>query len=381
MIGFQPYETFQLLSETGDTKRASNLLIAACDAFTRKAKPLQSEIEQFETLASRLFETAQTSATHKAAAILGRSQHLTYLLEQLVIKNIGQDINDYLLSANSISEQSLNQLINEKIIETCATIASRSDLTNATLTKLFQLNSRKVYRSLASNISFRAQGPFLNALARSAQMDHQVAISLADRNDFDAALLAPAFFDLSEADRLKVIFAFSKRKTPNAPIKKTLEQISVANSQLTKALMKLFEQNRRPEITKLLAQITGLEDISCGQISHDESGAALFVVLRAFGCTVHDGLKVLIHATSHDKDRSKILAHFAKLFSEVSIDSMAFLLSVWREEVNLLDLTKPQYTQTSSTQAISKDARLVSNQLPIKKTINTLKKIPTRHVS
>ncbi len=381
MIGFQPYETYQLLTQTNDSKRASSLLVAACDAFMRRIKPLPNEIEQFETLATRLFQTAQDKARHKGAAILGRSENLTYSLEQLVINNIGQDLDDYILSAKNISQQSLNQIIDDKDIQTCANIAKRTDLTNATLTKLFQMNSRKIYRALAANTSYSAKGPFLNALARSAQMDHQVAFSLAKRDDFDAALLAPAFFDLNEEDRLKVIFAFSSRKTPDAPIKKTLEQISVANSQLTEALMKLFSQNRRPEVTKLLSQITGLEDVRCGQIAHDESGAALFIVLRAFGCTVQDGLRVLIHATSHDKDRSKALAVFAKLFNEVSIDSMAFLLSVWRQEVNLLDLTKVKFSQTSRSRAKLAETRVTSNQQSIDKTIDVLKKIPTRHAS
>ena len=171
------------------------------------------------------------------------------------------------------------------------------------------MNSRKVYRALATNTSIVPRGPYLSALARSAQMDHQVAWSLAARDDFDAALLAPAFFDLNETDRIKVIAAFARRATPDAPIKRTLEQLSVATAELTRALMKLFSENRRPEVTRLLHQITGLDEVRCGQIAHDNSGAALFVVLRAFGCNVQDGLKVLIHATSHDEDRSKALAH------------------------------------------------------------------------
>jgi hypothetical protein len=174
-------------------------------------------------------------------------------------------------------------------------------------------------------------------------MDHQVAWSLAAREDFDAALLAPAFFDLGETDRLKVISAFAERKTPVAPIKRTLEQLSVATAELTKALMKLFSENRRPEVTRLLHQITGLDEVRCGQIAHDTSGAALFVVLRAFGCDAHEGLKVLIHATSHDEDRSKALAQFSRMFETVSVDATAFLMSAWRGEVNLLDMTKPEF--------------------------------------
>jgi hypothetical protein len=86
-------------------------------------------------------------------------------------------------------------------VATAAALARRSDLTNVVLAKLFQLNSRKVYRALATNTSIAPRGPYLSALARSAQMDHQVAWSLAAREDFDSALLAPAFFDLNESDQ------------------------------------------------------------------------------------------------------------------------------------------------------------------------------------
>jgi hypothetical protein len=67
------------------------------------------------------------------------------------------------------------------------------------------------------------------------------------------------------------------------------------------------------------------------------------VILRAFGATAYDGLKVLIHATSHDTDRSRALADYASLFNEVSAESMAYLMSAWRGEVNLLELAKPQH--------------------------------------
>ena len=150
-------------------------------------------------------------------------------------------------------------VIARNVPATAAAIARRSDLTNVVLAKLFQMNSRKVYRALATNTTILPRGPYLSALARSAQMDHQVAWSLAARDDFDCALLAPAFFDLNESDRIKVIQAFSLRKTPDAPIKKTIEQLSVATGELTRALMKLFSENRRPEITTLLNQITGLD--------------------------------------------------------------------------------------------------------------------------
>jgi len=343
MIGFQPYETFQLLLETGGIDRTNTLLCAACDAFARRGRPTSAEMEQFTALAQRLFPAAAPAARAKAAATLGRSENLSPALEELVVRHLGDDLADFLVSAPKLSEETMLKVISANDVILGAALARRSDLTAAVLAKLFQMNSRKVYRALATNTSIVPRGPYLSALARSAQMDHQVAWSLAARDDFDAALLAPAFFDLGENDRIKVISAFAERKTPAAPIKRTLEQLSVATAELTRALMKLFSENRRPEVTRLFHQITGLDEVRCGQIAHDTSGAALFVVLRAFGCDAHDGLKVLIHATSHDEDRSKALAQFSKMFETISVDATAFLMSAWRGEGNLLDMTKPEY--------------------------------------
>jgi hypothetical protein len=343
MIGFQPYETFQLLIETGGVDRTNTLLCAACDAFARRGRPTSAEMEQFAALAQRLFPAAAPAARAKAAATLGRSEDLSPELEQLVVRHLGDDLPDFLVSAPKLSEGTMLKVISANDVALGAALARRADLSNNVLGRLFQMNSRKVYRAIATNTAIVPRGPYLSALARSAQMDHQVAWSLAAREDFDAALLAPAFFDLGENDRVKVINAFAQRETPIAPIRRTLEQLSVATGELTRALMKLFSENRRPEVTKLLHQITGLDEVRCGQIAHDTSGAALFVVLRAFGCNATDGLKVLIHATSHDEDRSKALAQFSKLFETVSVDATAFLMSAWRGEVNLLDLTKPEY--------------------------------------
>jgi hypothetical protein len=343
MIGFQPYETFQLLIETGGVDRTNTLLCAACDAFARRGRPTSAEMEQFAALAQRLFPAAAPAARAKAAATLGRSEDLSPELEQLVVRHLGDDLPDFLVSAPKLSEGTMLKVISANDVALGAALARRADLSNNVLGRLFQMNSRKVYRAIATNTAIVPRGPYLSALARSAQMDHQVAWSLAAREDFDAALLAPAFFDLGENDRVKVINAFAQRETPVAPIRRTLEQLSVATGELTRALMKLFSENRRPEVTKLLHQITGLDEVRCGQIAHDTSGAALFVVLRAFGCNATDGLKVLIHATSHDEDRSKALAQFSKLFETVSVDATAFLMSAWRGEVNLLDLTKPEY--------------------------------------
>jgi len=343
MIGFQPYETFQLLIETGGVDRTNTLLCAACDAFARRGRPTSAEMEQFAALAQRLFPAAAPAARAKAAATLGRSEDLSPELEQLVVRHLGDDLPDFLVSAPKLSEGTMLKVISSNDVTLGAALARRADLSNNVLGRLFQMNSRKVYRAIATNTAIVPRGPYLSALARSAQMDHQVAWSLAAREDFDAALLAPAFFDLGETDRVKVINAFAKRETPAAPIKRTLEQLAVATGELTRALMKLFSENRRPEVTKLLHQITGLDEVRCGQIAHDTSGAALFVVLRAFGCDAQDGLKVLIHATSHDEDRSRALAQFSTLFETVSVDATAFLMSAWRGEVNLLDMTKPEY--------------------------------------
>lgn len=382
MIGFQPYETFQLLIESGGIDRANTLLVAACDAFSRRGKPHEIEVEQFEVLATRLFPTAAQGARIKAASTLGRSEFLSPKLEQLVIANIGDDLLAYLEEAPVLSEETMIGIISTADTKICAVLANRPDISNVALAKLFQLNSRRVYRALAANKTIRPRGPYLNALARSAQMDHKVARSLAKRSDFDTALLAPAFFDLEEEDRLKVIEAFALRKTPDAPIKRTLEQISLAKGDLAKALMKLFMENRRPEVTRLLTQITGMDEVRCGQIAHDVSGAALFVVLRAFGLTSQDGLKVIIHATSHEEeDRSKTLGIFASMFQNISTDAMAYLLSAWRGEVNLLDLAKPQYRPFTQETKRMPAALRVSNDPVIAQAVNALERIGARRAS
>ena len=380
MLGFQPYETFQLLIDTGGVDRTNTLLIAACDAYARRGKATQAEIEQFEALAVRLFPLAGPAARAKAAAVLGRAELLSPELEQLVIANVGDDLVTYLETAPTLSETTMLEIIARQDVLSAATLARRPDLTNVVLAKLFQMNSRKVYRALAANTAIVPRGPYLSALARSAQMDHLVAEALAVRADFDTALLAPAFFDLSDDNRVRVIKAFTGRDTPPAPIKRTIEQISVANAELTRALMKLFSENRRPEVTRLLAQITGLDEVRCGQIAHDVTGAALFVVLRAFGCTAYDGLKVLIHATAHDAERSRALADFATLFGNVSEDSMAYLMSVWRGEVNLLDLNKPEYAPQPREVRRTLPARPAQNPA-VEQAIEALARIGVRRAS
>jgi hypothetical protein len=379
MLGFQPYETFQLLIDGGGTDRTNTLLVAACDAYARRGKATAPEMEQFEALAARLFPIASAQARAKGAAILGAAEHLSPALETLVIGNVGDDLPTFLETAQGLSEATMLSLLARGDVVIAATLAKRADLTNVVLAKLFQMNSRKVYRTLAANLSIAPRGAFLSALARSAQMDHMVAHALAARGDFDSALLAPAFFDLSDEDRVKVIRAFANRPTPAAPIKRTIEQLSVANAELTRALMKLFSENRRPEVTKLLSQITGLDEVRCGQIAHDVTGASLFVILRAFGCTAYDGLKVLIHATAHDAERSKSLAEFATLFGSISDDSMAYLMSAWRGEVNLLDLSKPEYQPATQT---SRRTPATPSQNPVvEQAIEALARIGVRRAS
>ncbi|WP_375597991.1 DUF2336 domain-containing protein [Devosia sp. Naph2] len=380
MLGFQPYETFQLLIETGGVDRTNTLLIAACDAYARRGKPTVPEMEQFEALAARLFPIAGPQARAKGAAILGRAEMLSPALERLVVENIGEDLIPFLEGAVELSDQTMLDTIARYDVPACATLAKRADLSNVVLAKLFQMNSRKVYRALAANTHIVPRGAYLSALARSAQMDHLVAEALGHRDDFDAALLAPAFFDLSDAHRVKVIQAFANRTTPTAPISRTIEQLSVATGDLTKALMKLFSENRRPEVTRLLSQITGLDEVRCGQIAHDVTGASLFVILRAFGSTAYDGLKVLIHATSHDSERSRALADFATLFGAVSPESMAYLMSAWRGEVNLLELSKPQHQPF--TQASRRTASLTPAHNPVvDQAIEALAKIGVRRAS
>ena len=111
MLGFQPYETFQLLVESGGVDRTNTLLIASCDSYARRTRPTSAEREQFEALALRLFPAAAPAARFKAAATLGRSAYLTPTLEKLVIDNIGDDLADYLIGSPAISEATLLRLL------------------------------------------------------------------------------------------------------------------------------------------------------------------------------------------------------------------------------------------------------------------------------
>jgi hypothetical protein len=339
------------LIETGGVERANTLLVAACEAFARRPRPQSAELSQFEALATRLFPTAAPSARDRAAQALGKADYLSPVLERLVFQNIKDGLPEYLGTARSISEPVLMEILDKRNVELCARIATRTDLSTLALSKLFPINSRAVYRALASNSAIRFRGPYLKAITKAAMMDGQVAKTLAARKDIDKALLAPAFFQLDEDSRLDVIAAFGERQLPETPLSRTFEHITVVTSEFTQALMKLFSENRRPEVTRLFTQITGLDEVRCGEIAHDTSGAALFVILRAFGCDAQDGMKVLLHATSHEVNRSRIINEYARLFSSLSVRSMVFMLSVWRGDVDLNELSKPEFqpvTQTTS---------------------------------
>ena len=346
MVGFHPYETFQSLIETGGIDRTNTLLCAACDAYCapRQAQ-LRPRWSSSPLLAHRLFPSAAPVARAKAAATLGRAEALTPELEDLVIANLGEDLVDFLSAAPRLSEVTMLKLLAQGDVSDRVGHRAPADMTNVVLAKLFQLNSRKVYRALASNTGDCTAGPYLSALARSAQMDHQVAWSLAARDDFDkrpprSGLLRSRRERPHPGDRR----LFAQRNTPARADQEDARAAFGRDVRADRALMKLFSENRRPEVTRLLNQITGLDEVRCGQISHDTSGAALFVVLRAFGCNSQDGLKVLIHATSHDKDRSRSPSVSSRSSStRVSVDAMAYLMSSWRGEVNLLDLGKPEY--------------------------------------
>src|SRR5690606_6293854 len=166
MLGFQPYETFQLLIETGGVDRTNTLLIAACDAYARRGKPTAPELEQFEALATRLFQIADPQARAKGSAVLGRAELLSPTLEKLVVDNIGDDLLTFLQTAKHLSEATMLELIARYDVQAAAILGLRPDLTNVVLAKLFQMNSRKVYRSLANNPAITPRGAYLRPLAR-----------------------------------------------------------------------------------------------------------------------------------------------------------------------------------------------------------------------
>lgn len=356
MIGFQPYETFQLLVESGGVERANTLLVAASEAFARRARPNPGELGQFEALVKRLFPTAAPSAREQAARALARAEYLPPDVERLVFENIGDGLVELIERAPSISSEVQRELADTKDAAACARLAARADIDRGVVAKLFAMNSRTVYRALVANRQLSFVGAYLGAVCRAARMDAVVARSLAARQDIDKAMLAPAFFHLDEADRLQMLNAFAGRRIPETALKRTYEQLSVATSELCRALMKLYQANRRPEITRLFGQITGLDEVRCGEIAHDSGGAALFVVLRAFGADAANGLRVLVHATGHQPGDSGRLADYARLFETLSVDAMVYVMGIWRGEADLLTMARPEYRPFAQPSARTREA-------------------------
>jgi hypothetical protein len=91
---------------------------------------------------------------------------------------------------------------------------------------------------------------------------------------------------------------------------------------------------------------------------------------------------VLIHATSHDSDRSRALADFATLFGNVTPASMAYLMSAWRGEVNLLELNKPEYKPFTETSRRTPSQTLAPAHNPVvEQAIEALARIGARRAS
>ncbi len=241
MLGFQPYEP-----SAADRNRRDRphqyAVHRACDAYARRGRATLQESEQFFALAARLFPSPPLPPAPRPPARSAAPKACRPELEELIVANIGEDLADFLVSAPRLSEGTMLKVISTNDVSSAAALARRSDLTIVVLAGLFPDEQPQGLSGARHQHTIAPRGPYLAALARSAQMDHQVAWSLAAREDFDAALLAPAFFDLNESDRIKVIRAFAMRATPEAPIKRTLEQLSVATDELTRALMKLFAE-------------------------------------------------------------------------------------------------------------------------------------------
>ena len=71
-------------------------------------------------------------------------------------------------------------------------------------------------------------------------------------------------------------------------------------------------------------------------------------------------------------DRSPALAVFSNLFEAVSVDATAFLMSAWRGEVNLLDLSKPEYRPFVETRRSAAAAAAQRGSDALERTIATL---------
>lgn len=343
MTSFSPYETFDSLTDVTNSQHADRLLITACEAHEQRSVHTQEEELQFIALVGKLFPKVSDKAREETSVILAACLNLPQAVQSLVAQSAGKSIAHFLQYAPSLTERTMIETCATQNIDACMAIAKRDDLTDRVLECLFPVNSRGLYRALAANFSLRFEGRFQNAMVRAAKMDAQIASSLAERDQFDTALLANAFFNLKSDHQLQIIEAHADREFPRLPLGSMIEQISVATDELARALTKLFSQNRRAEVTKLLQQITGLDEIKCGTIAHDVTGESLFVILRAFGCRASEGLRVLIHSRSHDAMRDNRLTQFSVLFDQISVEGMIYLLAVWRGDVDPLSYGELRY--------------------------------------
>jgi len=74
-------------------------------------------------------------------------------------------------------------------------------------------------------------------------------------------------------------------------------------------------------------------------------------VLAAFGTRPSDGLRVLVRATAEEESSAGQLGEFARLFETVTPAAAAFMLSAWRGEVDLIEMTRPEYRASERRRA------------------------------
>lgn len=343
MSTFDVSDVFHLVMECEAMGNVDSVLTDITETYLNYLHSDKTTSNNFEFIFPHLFPRASIGIRHRISLALYPATPLPEDIQRIILTHLENYLPEYVKNHPQLSDSLITELIARNDITLAQALASRADLSPKHLQKLFGINSRKIYRALSSNPALPSTGSYLSAFLRAASMDIIVAENLSERSDFDAALVSGQFFELSENGRLAILTAFKHRNAPNSPTAINLMRASVVTAELTNALMRLFAENKRPKITQLLHQITGINAQYCAEIAHDTTGAALFVVLRAFGCSSYDGLKVLIHACTHETDRSRLLGHYARLFSEVDPQSMSFILSVWRGETDVLQLLEPQF--------------------------------------
>ena len=67
-----------------------------------------------------------------------------------MLAHLGDDLPDFLVSAPKLSEGTMLKVISANDVALGAALARRADLSNNVLGRLFQMNSRKVYRAIAT---------------------------------------------------------------------------------------------------------------------------------------------------------------------------------------------------------------------------------------